>query len=382
MTDAPIVVEILRGREALVTLEPLWNELSAAGRFEPSTSFGWTRALLDSHLQDGDSVLSCVVRQAGRTIAIAPLLIRRERLAGPFGVTTLSLLSELDNTHSDLLGERDRADVMQALIEALASLPERWEMFRVSRMLEDGAFASGMAGFLASGAWPHRVRREQPSFLLWLEQGYEQFLALRSSKFRNHLRRKSRQIESIGPVRLLRAGHELAIDDAYRDLLAIDEHSWKHEHGTAITAIRHQQIYYRRLCEELFRSSELHLTILYLGERPVSYNLGLVRNSRFYYLKTSYDQEFRRASPATVHRARLIETLIDEGVTSFDFPGEPYQWEEQWTDELRWHRSVLVFNRSFRAALCRWLISLRDRLRRRGNADAVDYVDPRSLGTR
>ena len=69
--------------------------------------------------------------------------------------------------------------------------------------------------------------------------------------------------------------------------------------------------------------------------------------------------------------------LIAEGIRILDFPAEPYQWEEQWTDTLRWHVSVLVFNRTPRAVLYRLLVGLRDLSRRSQDAKGVQYVDPR-----
>ena len=72
---------------------------------------------------------------------------------------------------------------------------------------------------------------------------------------------------------------------------------------------------------------------MYLDGRPIAFNLGLVHGACYYYLKTSYDQALNQAGAATVFRARLVERLMAEGVRVLDFPGAPYQWEEQWADE-------------------------------------------------
>lgn len=378
MSASSLEVETVAGLPGGDALVAAWEELYAAGHHEPSTSLEWSRALLQTHVLAEDRVFTVVVREGGRVIAIAPVVIQRERLLGPFEVVTLTPLSEKYRTHSDVLGECDRPEVIGALFGAFDALPCAWDFFRVGRVLESGRLAAGLKGFLGLARLKRRVRREFPSFQIPLTGNYESFLAARSSKFRNYLRRKLRQIEELGKIEILRVGHGLDLDKALDDLLAVDQRSWKHAHGTAITAVPRQQVFYRSVAEESHRRGQLHLTIMYLDGRPIAFNLGLLQGDRYYYLKTSYDETLRQVGVATVFRARLVESLIGDGVKWLDFPGEPYQWEEQWTDEFRWHESFLVFNRGTHAFLCWMAIALRDLFQRRSRGEGIRYVNPRT----
>lgn len=371
-------VEVFRDRQQLLALATDWERLFRGGRCEPSTSLEWTRALLDTHLHAGDRVIVFVLRDADRVFGIVPACIRRDRLFGPIGVFTLSPVSELYNTHSDLLRDSDRADACAALVRALAGLPERWDLFRMSRLLESGPLTRMLPDALASAGLRFRVRREQPSYVLDLAGGYDAYLGARSAKFRNHLRRRSRQLQAAGRVEFRRAGRELGLEDAWRDLLAVEERSWKHAHGTAISAIPAQREFYRRLCESALLRGSLHLTFLYLDGRPIAFNLGLVQDGRYCYLKTSFEEGRRHLNPATVLRAMLIESLIADGLRQVDFAAEPYQWEAQWTDGLRWHCSLLAFNRTPQALMFRGLARVSD-LFRPESGDRVRHADPRAL---
>ena len=377
MSDA-LGTEIVEAR-SFPDLQPDWERLYAEAQNEPSTSFEWTQALCESHLGPDDEVFAVVVREEGRTIAIAPLLSRREKLAGGLALATLSPLSELYRTHSDLLGACDRADVVAAMFAAFDRLPRRWDLYRIGRLRQQGRFAQGLRGFLDAGERPWSRRPEFPSYLIRLEGGFERYLAARSAKFRNYLKRKSRQLDSMGRIEARRAGPGLPVEDAYQDLLQVERQSWKHAHGTAITAVPRQVAFYQRLCRESWRRGDLHLTLMYLDGRPIAFNLGLVHGSCYYYLKTSYDQALKQAGAATVFRARLIERLMAEGVRVLDFPGAPYQWEEQWADEMQWHDSAVVFGRGWRASAFRLLKALRERFRPRQDDGAVRFADPRSL---
>lgn len=364
---------------AFAALQPDWERLYAEARNEPSTSYEWTRALSESHLAPGDELFAVVVREEGRVIAIAPVLRRHERLLGMLRLATLSPLSELYRTHSDLLGACDRADVIAAMFAAFDRGGRRWDLYRIGRLRRQGRFAQGLGGLFEAGGRPWTRRAEFPSYLIRLDGGFDRYLAARSAKFRNYLKRKTRQLDSMGRIEARRAGPGLPVEQAYEDLLAVERQSWKHAHGTAITAVPRQTAFYRRLCEESWRRGDLHLTLMYLDGRPIAFNLGLVHGACYYYLKTSYDQALKQAGAATVFRARLIERLMAEGVSLLDFPGAPYQWEEQWADELQWHDSAVVFGRGWRASAFRVMKALRERLRADAGDGPVRFADPRAL---
>lgn len=359
------------------TLADEWAALDDIGLCEPSTSLEWTRALLATRVAESDTVFAVALRSAGSLVAIVPAIIRCERVMGLLDIATVLLLSDISNTHSDVLRTHDRPEIVAAFVEALAMLPCRWDILRIGRLLESSPIALQMNEFLVHSNLAHRIRREQPSFCLDLEPSYEQFLAARSAKFRNYLRRKARQLDTAGQVKILLAGRDLSVDVAFDHLLFIEERSWKHAHGTAISAVPHQREFYRLLCKGAASRGRLHLTLMYLDDVPIAFNFGIMSADRYSYLKTSFDESLRRLSPATVLRARLVETLISEGIQCLDFPAEPYQWEEQWTDKLRWHVSVLIFNRTVRAVVYRLLVGLRDLSRRPRDAKGVHYVDPR-----
>ncbi len=373
-----IQADIIWDLRQLGALHEKWERLYAVGHSQPSTSLEWTNALLESHVRATDTVFAVVLREADRIVSIVPAIVRREKVIGPFDVAILSFLSELHNTHSDILRASDRPDAVAALVSALFSVPCRWDVFAVRRLLESNELTRHMTEVVGQSAYPCRIRREQPSFILGLGQGYDQFLRSRSGKFRNYLKRKTRQLNSLGRVQVLRAGRDLSLEDAYADVLAVDMRSWKHANGSSIPARAEQLPFYRLLCEDALRRDRLHLTLMYLDDRPIAFNLGVTLLDRYYYIKTSFDEQYRSASPATVMRAALVESLIDEGMRVLDFPAEPYKWEEQWTDQKRWHTSILVFNRTPLALLYRAAIGLRDAFRRDKADDDVQFVDSRT----
>lgn len=355
-----------------------WAALDLAASCEPNTSLEWTRALAAAHFEPTDDFLTIAQRAAGRLVAVVPMVLRRERALGLLTVDTIRLVCDLSTAHSDVLHVCGIDEVASGVMAALAQAPWHWDVLRVGNLIEDGPLSRQLVEAVRASGFGCRVRREQPSYFHELDASFERYLAGRSAKFRNYLRRKTRDLQKLGRVEIRRAGHDVAVEQAYQDLLLVEQRSWKHAHGTAISAVPRQGEFYRRLCEGMARCRRLHLQLLYLDGRPVAYDLGVTSSNRFWYLKTSFDERLRSASPSTVLRARLIETLIAEGCRGLDFPAEPYRWEAQWASELRWHTSLIVFNRSLRGRVLRAALAARARVRPARDPRGVRYADPRA----
>lgn len=351
-------------------LREAWQHLFRAPGFEPSTSFEWTTALLRYHVERDDRVLVMRLLRGRETVGVVPLIARTTAVLGQ-RLATIEPLWERYNTHSDLL-LRDDAAAVDAFVAALFDLDVRWDRFRMSKLLEESALAARLEACIDDRGCVHVVRRGTPSYYLPLPASYDAYLQQRSGKFRNFLKRLDRRIRARGTPRVREIDGTSAFDDAYAELLGIEKASWKQDHGTSIAAVARQNRFYRDMCSGAFEAGRLHLHFLTIDETLVAYDLGLIWDGCYYYLKTSYDAAYRDVHPATFLRAHLVEALIARGVRRFDFPGLPYEWERQWTDDVRWHK---VFSLYRDTAKGRLLASI-ERLRHPPRASTVEHVDP------
>jgi CelD/BcsL family acetyltransferase involved in cellulose biosynthesis len=265
--------------------------------------------------------------------------------------------------------------MVRALVGALFQLPVRWDLFRLSNVLEDHPLLRSIGRALPPRrlAWC-ALRSGYASYFLDLPASFEDYLRQRTSKFRNHLRRTVRNIETVASARILIFTSPDDVDRAYRMLLEVEQASWKHDHGSAITAVSRQTGFFETVCRGAAVRGHLHLQLLVIEDRPVAYNLGFLREGCYFYLKTSYAVEHRALGVATYLRARLIEELIERRIRGFDFPAEPYEWERHWAERVRWHK-VVTIHRGTPAGI---VVAMADRIRHRSTARAVQYVDPRA----
>lgn len=365
--------EIIYGCKDISNFKKQWFQLFDADKYEPSVSYEWTEALLETHISN-EVFLIIILKNSDQIIGIIPLVLSRSK---KYGLSILNLfpISEYYNTHSDLLIKEIEINLIKTFLRAIFDIKPKWDIFRINRLIEDHPFLNLLESYLKN-SFKYKVRKGEPSFYLPLEQTYEDYLLKRSDKFRNYLRRMEKKLKKRGSMEFLKLHDFTNIEDAFNQILYVEEKSWKHKHGTAISSIERQKEFYRKLCNNTSERKWMHLSFLYLNKKPIAYNMGLLKNGIYYYLKTSFDEDFREVSPSTVLRAKLIKDLINEGIKEFDFPGEPYEWESQWTNKLRWHKSLLLYNNTLKAKLFSIYDDLKNRNEKFDGERQIKYHNP------
>jgi CelD/BcsL family acetyltransferase involved in cellulose biosynthesis len=271
-----------------------------------------------------------------------PLVIRRARRMG-YPVTALMPISEYYNTHSDVLADDVSTAMVDAVLRAVSGAAHRWDFFRMNRLIEGSPLLTALEAGLQANGFRYDTRWAEPSYVLALPGSFAEYLRSRSSKFRNHLTRTTRRLEQLG-ARVVDISQLPDFDTAYEMLLDVERRSWKHASGSAISIVSRQAKFYKEMGAAAAARGRLHLHFLVIDGVPVAHNYGYLAGGTYSYLKTSCDESAKSLGVATYLRARLVEALISRGVSTLDFPAEPYEWERHWTSELRWHKTLVVFN--------------------------------------
>jgi len=370
--------EVPADRFAGAPSEPACRRLFEARAHEPSVSWAWWSALAISHVRDGDRVRWVVVDGDGGPDAVVPVVARSERFLG-LRRTRAFPMSELYDTHTDVLARRIDPGGVREILRGLDRAVGPWDVFHVDRVVEGSELHAALLAALVAEGIPHVAMPAAPSYRHRLPDSFDAYLASRSARFRSYLRRMHKRLAAAGAVEVRRVVGPTGLDEAYDDLLRVERGSWKHAHGTAITRVPRQESFYGNLVRFAGRDGLLRLYLLYAGGEPIAYDLGTVAHGRFSYLKTSFVEDRRDAGPATVLRAAVLEDLIADGVGEFDLPAEPYEWESRWADDLRWHVRVVAWRRTVAGAVSGAHAALKARRARAERARGVEHRDPRAL---
>jgi CelD/BcsL family acetyltransferase involved in cellulose biosynthesis len=349
-----ITAQIVDAAEGITAFADEWERLFAATRSEPTTSLEWTRALVHHYVRPDDRAFVVRLDRNGKAAGFIPLLARPVRVLRQRCIR-LTPISEIFSTHSDLLLAERSSQTIGAVLDALRRLEVRWDFFRMSRLLRDNPIASKLIERAHAGGWVVRARQARPAFYLPLPATFDEYFAARSAKFRNHARRMEKKLRAAGAVRVVEVTDGADFESAYEALLQIERGSWKESRGLSIHAVSHRTAFYRDWAPAASAAGRLHIQLLMLDGEPIAHNIGYLTDGCYYYLKTSYTAAHRPLSPATFLRLRLIESLIAKGFTRIDMPGNPYDWERQWTDVMRPQVSFSIYQRTIRGRALAWL---------------------------
>ncbi|MCA9796482.1 MAG: GNAT family N-acetyltransferase, partial [Candidatus Eremiobacteraeota bacterium] len=179
--------------------------------------------------------------------------------------------------------------------------------------------------------------------LFSLEEGFEGFLARRSSQFRSRLRRARK--------RFVREGFECEPFDPsqppaplYERILAIERNSWKGMRGVGIDRGGMRR-FYGAMLPRLMADNHLRLLFLTRDGEDVAYILGGVLGPTFRGLQFSFRHDHEDYSLGNVSQSLMIERLCQEGLGYYDL-GTDIAYKRRWADYQQVTQTyLLVINR-------------------------------------
>ena len=349
-----ISAQVIEALDLTAAVQEEWEHVFQASTSEPSTSLEWTLGLAHHYVRHDDRVFIVRLQRHGRAVGFVPLVARTIRVLRQ-RCLLLMPISEIFNTHGDLLLCEQSSEIVDALFDAVDNLGVRWDCLRLSNLLEGNPVTSLLQTRSRARRWTCCTRYSGASFFLSLPATFDAYLAARSAKFRNHARRAERKLRAAGPLRVVEITDAREFETAYAAIMEIEQASWKETHGLSIHAVPRQTAFYREWGPAAAAAGRLHLLLLTLNGKPIAHNIGYLRGGCYSYLKTSYAAKYRPLSPATFLRLRLIERLIGRGIHSIDFPGRLYEWERQWTDVVRWQHVVSIYPNTVRGRMLAFL---------------------------
>ena len=197
-----------------------------------------------------------------------------------------------------------------------------------------------LSGLPAQGPWrdavigrflrSHRVGAGETCIrrMSSLAQGYEGFLALRSSKFRSNLKRSIRQATQAGMAfDYRRTGQR---KELFKRMMAIEERSWKGRAGEGINTGTPRS-FYKMILKRLLEKNAVRILFAQIDGKDIGYVFGGVANGIYRGLQISFDDEFKSLSPGNLLQIELIKLLCEEGVSTYDL-GTDIEYKTRWAE--------------------------------------------------
>ena len=309
---------IIDGLDGLNALRTAWEALESA-TFYPTQQFIWAQACASTF--NGNGQLHIVVlEEAGRTIAIAPLV----RYYG--------------KSHFECLGEAELyepTDLIYAGREALwvlaSALANLGFPILLKRMSADSLVASALEkASLHRGVLISRQTDGTPWIPLnrdWVNP--ENHL---NAGRRSDLRRAQRIAEKMGSVSSeIVTPTLLTLTPLLDEAFAVEEASWKGESKSALSLDPLRGRFYRQYAAAACRKGILRLCFLRIGGQSAAMQIAIESEGRFWLLKIGYDNHFARCSPGILLLRDTLRYAAINRLSSLEFLGTVEPWIRVWS---------------------------------------------------
>jgi CelD/BcsL family acetyltransferase involved in cellulose biosynthesis len=254
-----------------------------------------------AHFGAGRRLLTVGCRDlGGELFAILPLYLWRRR--------PLRVMRFLGNGAGDILGPVCRPERYQDAVHALRSLlevaPWDWDVFVGENLPGDQHWPVRLGG---------RLIRREGNPVLREADGFEQFLARRTSNFRHQVRARERRLARRYRVRY-RLSDSTTLDADLDVLFRLHEARFgKH------SAFRRRTAFHRAFAHRALERGWLRLWLLELNDRAVATEYGFRFGGVESFYQSGRDPELSRESLGMVLLAHTIRNAFDDGVHEFAF---------------------------------------------------------------
>jgi CelD/BcsL family acetyltransferase involved in cellulose biosynthesis len=127
--------------------------------------------------------------------------------------------------------------------------------------------------------------------------------------------------------------------------LTLEVKGWKGDRRTAVLSSDLTERFYRSIVRDLHERGEFAPSSLWVDGRMVAFDLALVHDSRYYLLKTAYDEELREHGPGLSLRLSVIERCFELGLDAHEFLGLDMPWKRLFSTDEREHRVLRAYAR-------------------------------------
>jgi len=337
-------VEVVRNPSELAALGEAWNDLAArATPASPALTLEWFLAWWEA-FADGAELYVLSVRDGGRVLALAPLMLATRREWG-FRWRVASLAT---NAHSPqaglLLGER-AGECLDEILRHFAGNVVPWDLLRLDHLVK-GPELDRIVDRLRTLGLSHLVEVRRTAPALDISGGWEEFLGGRGRSFRDSIKRKVKKASKAGATVSVHAGRVDA-DPLVERAFAVASRSWSGRHGTAINSTRDLATFYRGLAARMARKGWLSLAFFERDGRDLAFELNLDYAGARHALKMAFDEAHGELSPGQVLRFHVLKDAFERGLGGFYFLGDREEHKDHWASRWDDHCRLTVYSHRF-----------------------------------
>ena len=302
-------------------LDDLYQEWSLLAEVRASHFLhfpGWYRAELNVRASD-KNVFFIVVRSQGKLVGVLPFEMQYLSVS-KFQLPVLQLFYPNEMGVNDIFSVMNLTEYLQEITLFMRGQLPFFVLIKWQCVLCDGGAAS-IGG---------DIRLSHDSKYLDFSCGVEAFWARYSKKFVKGLLKKGCKAEVGGPLRLELITESCRLSDAFDVFLTLEDSGWKGAEGTSILKQPAKMAYYQSLLSAYGGSGNCQINLLWLNEKPIAAQFGIIIKRTLYLLKIGFDESFSEVSPGYLILERLINAQQSSGLIDRVSFVTGVSWIDRW----------------------------------------------------
>jgi hypothetical protein len=353
--QSPYSIQVFRSDEEILTLRHLWEQWAV----EPTSDID--QFLLVCRIRDNvRNPHVIVVSGAEGPVAILAARLENGKIASSLGYFASVQFSvrNLSVVYGGLLGRIDDK-VAAALMKSLSGTLETREADVVTLYYlppDSPLLAAAMRQ--VSYLWRDSNPSLNPHWQLMLQDKSEEHREKIRAKHRSLVSRKTQKLEQAFPGRV--TYHNFESGDDVRALCGELESVARLTYQRGLGEGFMDDADHRERFELYQRRKTLRARIIRVDHAARAFDVGYLFRDVYYFSETGYDPKYRAYEMGTVTFLQMIDLLIEEGVTKFDFGLGDAHYKQRFGNHS-WHEAMLrLYSPSAKGFLIRWCIGFAD----------------------
>ncbi|WP_210394981.1 GNAT family N-acetyltransferase [Motiliproteus sediminis] len=169
------------------------------------------------------------------------------------------------------------------------------------------------------------------------EGDFDSYWAARGKNLRQNMSKQSNRLQREGVAEQLQC--VTAVDDiaaAVADYGMLESRSWKADKGTAVAPDNAQGRFYTRLLQTYAATGQARIYRYWYDQSLVACDLCIEQGGVLVILKTTFDEQHKKTSPAFLMRRAYFPSLFaDPRIRSVEFYGRVMEWHTKWSEDVR-----------------------------------------------
>ncbi|RDE24812.1 GNAT family N-acetyltransferase [Motiliproteus coralliicola] len=170
---------------------------------------------------------------------------------------------------------------------------------------------------------------------LSIPDNFDNYWSTRSKNVRQNTNKAKNRLKKEGIAPSIEVINNVnQMQDLVKEFGTLESQGWKAQSGTAVSPDNVQGRFYTELLNAYAPEQAEVWRYLY-NDRTVAVDLCLKQNGILYILKTTFDQDWSRYSPAFAMHIEGVNYCSTNGINSIEFYGPAMEWHKKLTDDLR-----------------------------------------------